>query len=352
MSKARPVILLVLGVHRSGTSVVARMMECIGAVPSVNLHEPLPNNPTGFFEDLDVERFNEYEVLPALGARWHDVVPPDWERLDEGRRAAFSARAEEIIRRNFDLAQPLAVLKEPRIMTLLPLWLAVLQRIGYEVRVVGAVRDPLSVARSLHARDGLPIAHGASLFASNWGAAARSIAGLRCSFVRYDAVLDDARAELLRIASELSIDLPPDFDARMESFRSGHLDLSLRHGHATPDELDAHPELPRVALDTFRDLVAASAAGAGAGQCVIDRFSRESEPWMPLLRAHDGTIARVAFLRQDVANLGQEVAGLRSHVATLESRLAQAPALAAEVQEQLRQLSAWSGPGDSVSFPA
>ena len=96
-------------------------------------------------------------------------------------------------------------------MTLLPLWRAVLQRIGYEVRVVGAVRDPLSVARSLHARDGLPIAHGACLFASNWGAAARSIGGLRCSFVRYDAVLDDARAELLRIASELRIGLPQEF---------------------------------------------------------------------------------------------------------------------------------------------
>jgi hypothetical protein len=172
----------------------------------------------------------------------------------------------------------------------------------------------------------------------------RSIGGLRCSFVRYDAVLDDARAELLRIASELSIDLPPDFDARMESFRSGHLDLSLRHGHATPDELDAHPELPRVALDTFRDLVAASAAGAGAGQCVFDRFSGESEPWMPLLRAYDGTVARAAFLRQDVVNLGQEVAGLRSHVVTLERRLAQALAPAAEVHEQLQRLSTWSGP--------
>jgi hypothetical protein len=207
------------------------------------------------------------------------------------------------------------------------------------------------VARSLHARDGLPIAHGACLFASNWGAAARSIGGLRCSFVCYDAVLDDARAELLRIASELSIDLPPDFDARVASFRSGHLDPSLRHGRATPDELDAHPELPRAALDTFRDLLAASAAGARAGQGVIDRFSGESEPWMPLLRAYDDTVARAAFLRQDVVNLGQEVAGLRSHVATLERRLAQAPALAAEVQEQLRQLSAWSGQGDSVSFP-
>lgn len=337
-------MLLVLGVHRSGTSVVARMMECLGAAPSTNLHEPLPNNPTGFFEDLDVERFNEYEVLPALGARWHDVVPPDWERLDEGQRAAFSARAEEIIRRNFDVAQPLAVLKEPRIMTLLPLWLAVLQRVGFEIRVVGAFRDPLSVARSLQVRDGLPLAHGACLFASNWGAAARWIAGLRCSFVRYDAVLGDARAELLRIASELSIDLPPGFDARVDAFRSAHLDLSLRHGYATPDELDAHPELPRVALDTFRDLLSASAAGECAGRCVIDRFSRESEPWMPLLRAHDGTIAREACLRQDVANLSREVAGLRSHVATLESRLAQAPAVAAELQEQLQRLSTWSGP--------
>lgn len=338
-------MLLVLGVHRSGTSVVARMMECLGAVPSTNLHEPLPNNPTGFFEDLDVERFDEYEVLPALGARWHDVVPPEWESLDAHARARLEARAEDIIRRNFDAGRPISVLKEPRIMTLLPLWLGVLRRIGFEVRVVGAVRDPLSVARSLHARDGLPIAHGASLFASNWGAAARWMAGLRCSFTRYDAVIDDARGELVRIASELAVALPPDFEDRVEAFVSGHLDRSLRHGRATPDELEAHPELPRVALDTFRDLLAASAAREDAGRCVVDRFSAASHGLLPLLRAHDDAWAQAVGLRQQVMNLDREVSGLRAHVRSPESGTDRAPKPDGEVQDALQQLSGWDPPG-------
>ena len=62
-----PVMLLVLGVHRSGTSVTARMLECLGAVPSTNLHEPLPNNPKGFFEDFcrAIQRIR----TPARGRR-------------------------------------------------------------------------------------------------------------------------------------------------------------------------------------------------------------------------------------------------------------------------------------------
>lgn len=321
------------------------MMECLGAVPSTNLHEPLPNNPTGFFEDLDVERFDEFEVLPALGARWHDVVPPEWECLDAHARTGLEARAEDIIRRNFDATRPLSVLKEPRIMTLLPLWLGVLRRIGFEVRVVGAVRDPLSVARSLQARDGLPIAHGAALFASNWCAAARRMAGLRCSFTRYDAVLDDARRELVRIASELEITPPPDFEGRLEAFVSGHLDRSLRHGCATPDELEAHPELPRVALDTFRDLLAATAAGAGAGRCLVGRFSVASHGLLPLLRGHDQMWAQAVRLRQQVLNLDREVSGLRAHVQSLEARLSRASNRGAEVREALEQLSVWDPPG-------
>ena len=93
-------MLLVLGVHRSGTSVTARMLECLGAAPSTNLHEPLPNNPKGFFEDFDVERFNEYELLPALGAHWQDLGPLDWTRLTEESRVALLEKAVGIVGRN------------------------------------------------------------------------------------------------------------------------------------------------------------------------------------------------------------------------------------------------------------
>ncbi|MFY8268099.1 MAG: hypothetical protein ACOVLK_01765, partial [Terrimicrobiaceae bacterium] len=161
-------MLLVLGVHRSGTSATARMLECLGAVPSTHLHEPLPNNPKGFFEDFDIQRFNEYELLPALGAHWHDVAPLDWNRLSgESRRVLFE-KALGIVERNFNKANACSVLKDPRLGILLPFWLEVLDKAGYEAKAVCVVRDPLCVARSLQARDGFSITHGAVLYASNW----------------------------------------------------------------------------------------------------------------------------------------------------------------------------------------
>jgi hypothetical protein len=226
---ARPIMILVLGVHRSGTSVTARALECLGAVPSKRLHEPLPNNPRGFFEDLDVERFNEYTLLPALGSRWHDVAPCGWHRLPTGLRGEFFAAARAIIRRNFDGDRPISVLKEPRICVLLPFWLEVLESLGYEVRTVRTVRDPLSMARSLQARDGFSIAHAAMLYATNWITALAGSRHLRCTHVSYDAILEDPGRALRGIAAGIGIPCPGDFERRVGILQTEFLDPAPRH---------------------------------------------------------------------------------------------------------------------------
>jgi len=97
----KPTLLLVLGVHRSGTSTVTRLLECLGALPSVKLVKPLPHNPKGFFEDADILGFHESDLLPALGMRWHSLAPPDWSRLDEPARTDLLEKAAAILKRNF-----------------------------------------------------------------------------------------------------------------------------------------------------------------------------------------------------------------------------------------------------------
>jgi hypothetical protein len=44
-----PTMLLVLGMHRSGTSLVTRLLECLGAVNSINIMPGNRDNPKGFF---------------------------------------------------------------------------------------------------------------------------------------------------------------------------------------------------------------------------------------------------------------------------------------------------------------
>ena len=77
MNEKRRVV-VVLGMHRSGTSAVARALQVVGVSLGSRLMPAMPgNNPKGFWEDVDFHAFNE-RLLVALGADWRRVRPFDW----------------------------------------------------------------------------------------------------------------------------------------------------------------------------------------------------------------------------------------------------------------------------------
>ncbi len=54
-SSVTPTLIVVLGMHRSGTSVLTRAMETLGAnLGSRLMPAAAGNNDKGFFEDIDV----------------------------------------------------------------------------------------------------------------------------------------------------------------------------------------------------------------------------------------------------------------------------------------------------------
>lgn len=250
-------MILVLGMHRSGTSVTARLMECLGGVNSSNLHPPLPNNPMGFFEDYDIEQFNEYTLLPRLGIKWHSVGFVDWSRLSSSDRSKLVLQALEIVRKNYTPANSLSILKDPRIGIILPFWLSVLRHAGYNVKVVCAVRDPISVARSLQKRDGLSTTHGGMLYASNWLSILNYIQELPVAFVSFEEVLQDPAAVLLKVSKKLQIKPPQDFDVRVHQFASDFIDPALCHHRIESQDLALETDLPPLAIEAYGHLLTA-----------------------------------------------------------------------------------------------
>jgi uncharacterized coiled-coil DUF342 family protein len=141
--------LIVTGMHRSGTSAVARCLDALGVTTGEGrLMPPAAENPRGFFERLDVADLDD-AWLERLGGSWWappEVSPRTWSRLDD-----------DLIqqdRSNIDvLADPTACwfLKDPRISLLLPLW----DRLALtRLPVVVVVRSPAEVAGSLTMRNG------------------------------------------------------------------------------------------------------------------------------------------------------------------------------------------------------
>ena len=147
--------IIVLGMHRGGTSLVGDLVASWGAYAGGE-QELLPadsNNRQGYWEYLPLVRFNQ-ELLAGLSADWF-LPPAEADRRTLRKRAAepsYRGRAEQLIRAMRDGGRSW-FWKDPRMALLLPFWQEVLPDVVYVV----VVRHPLDIAMSLKKRDHFPV---------------------------------------------------------------------------------------------------------------------------------------------------------------------------------------------------
>ncbi|HVS02570.1 MAG TPA: hypothetical protein VMT16_07355 [Thermoanaerobaculia bacterium] len=192
--------LLVLGMHRSGTSATARVLNLMGAYVGAegSLVGPTEENLKGFWERSDVRLLDD-EMLAAAGGSWWRPPPPGFaDDLRPSRRRRLEMRAREIVHR-LEPFRPWAI-KDPRLSLVLPLW-----RPALELPVALIVyRHPLEVARSLERRDELPIAAGIALWEIYNLSALAASATLPRVLVSYEALGADPVATVRRLREELA----------------------------------------------------------------------------------------------------------------------------------------------------
>jgi hypothetical protein len=246
----------VLGMHRSGTSLVARLLNSMGCYAGEEGDFPAPDvfNPTGYWEHHDVWALDE-EMLTALDASWLDPAHADLARLSDELRLTFVARARAIVRA-LD-AHGSWMVKDPRLAILFPIWRETLDR-GLCVLVW---REPASVARSLEHRDGLPFVVGLALWEEYTRAMLASTAGLPRVSVSYEELVADPIAAVSRLhgalvaAGAVDLRLPAGdelramIDPRLDRHGNGREGLlnKLRSGAAL--EWDAVPPVQRETRD-------------------------------------------------------------------------------------------------------
>ena len=149
--------LLILGMHRSGTSALAGQCAGLGLSFGNNLLPPQSDNPEGYYEDIELTAANDLLVTILLGGwdsplAWADaakVFPVDDPRVSE-----IASAAREVLRKKSQGMQHWAV-KDPRFSRLLPIWWPMIRAMGLDVSIIMAVRRPSEVAASLEKRNGL-----------------------------------------------------------------------------------------------------------------------------------------------------------------------------------------------------
>ncbi len=198
-------IVVVLGA-RSGTSALAGTLGLLGCTLPKRLMGGGSSNEKGHFEPVVIANLQD-SLLAEAGSAWDDwrPFPPGWydtaacpQYLDRLQAAFIEDYGD------FDLA----VLKEPRMCRLLPLWWRLLGRVGARAAPVFIYRDPVEVAQSLAARDASTMQHGLLYWLRNQLDAEVATRGLRRSFVLFDELLDDWRKVAGRIEAEQGIRFP------------------------------------------------------------------------------------------------------------------------------------------------
>jgi len=151
----RPPLLLVVGMHRSGTSLLGSLLRACGVSTPGPLIPGDVHNPEGYFERADVTALQE-QLLIDLERWWPSPrgmqpLPQDWLESPRGQQALTDL--VDLLQSDVESQQGAWAIKDPRSSLLLPLWKAACQQLGVPLQLLLAVRDPAEVMVSLVRRD-------------------------------------------------------------------------------------------------------------------------------------------------------------------------------------------------------
>jgi hypothetical protein len=206
MENARKEVILILGMHRSGTSAVAGAFAKLGAKLPNDLMGAIPSNPRGFFESNAAVALND-RILNSLGTNWRDWRPISRLWFKTSAAQEFKKEIVNILVSDFGDSS-LVVLKDPRICRLAPLWRAALTEYGFDVRVIIPFRNPLEVAESLQCRDDIPISLGLLIWLRHAAEAEFNSRDLQRAFLEWGEFITGWRGEVARIEKQLDVVLP------------------------------------------------------------------------------------------------------------------------------------------------
>ena len=190
--------LIILGMHRSGTSVLARLLNMMGAYfgPEGISTGANQENPKGFWERRDVRQLNDY-VLNSVGCDWNKISDFNIKDVPEEVINKFKIEGAKIIL-EMDSHRPW-MLKEPRLCLLFDLWKELLER----PVCIHIYRNPIEVANSLYTRNGIPAHTGIALWEKYNISALEASHGQPRFVVSHNKLMSDPVSEVKFIYEQL-----------------------------------------------------------------------------------------------------------------------------------------------------
>jgi hypothetical protein len=226
-------IFVVLGMHRSGTSLCSSALSSLGVDMSEDI-EVRSTNEQGHWERNDIVQFHD-RILQIFDRNWYDPrhalgLPAQWwtEAPVRSIRDEMIAWLAEQLRhiRFFGF-------KDPRTARMLPLWDEIFAALDIDPRYIYCVRDPHQVAASLLARDGIEVRDTEYRWMVYNSHAVLGIGARSTCIIPYDDWFSEDGKNVARLASCVGIAWPPKRSS-LESLFASIVNPQLRHHEGTP----------------------------------------------------------------------------------------------------------------------
>lgn len=335
MQKKNNKLVVVLGMHRSGTSAITRGLQVMGVSLGDRMMPPVEgDNAKGYWEDTDLNALN-IEMLSAIDSAWCHLASIEASDVEILRKQDFLLRAVELLRQKVG-SVPVFGFKDPRVAKLLPFWKEVFNHCQFDVSYLLVVRHPVSVVKSLAKRGGFEAEQSYLLWLDHVITSLIGSVGNKRVLVDYDRLMQSPDHELMRVAECTGLEIDP---VELQSYKNEFLDQDLRHTvHELNDLLldDSCPPIVReiyaALLDVasekimFEDLELQNKVLLWADEferlrsplILVDKLLTQKLVVTQALAERDG---RIASLGQALAERDAQIASLSQAVAERDGRI-------------------------------
>jgi hypothetical protein len=250
--------ILVLGMHRSGTSAVGGVISALGVARPKTLMPPNRYNSRGHFESAPLTAAHD-ELLASAGSRWDDwrQFNPRWIRSEAA--AQHRQKIKALLIEEFG-DKPLFFIKDPRICRFVPFTLSILAELNVSPVAILPVRNPLEVAYSLERRDQFAPSRSILLWLRHVLDAEYHSRSMPRYFLPYETFLTNWRYHVDRAAEKTGV-IWPDRSDRSGFKVDEFLTLDMRHERVSFDEIKDHSEISPLVRETYYILTNIMASG-------------------------------------------------------------------------------------------
>lgn len=331
---AGKIAILIVGMHRSGTSMTTRVLNILGCDIAASLLEADQFNQRGYWESPDIAALND-EILSSAGMSWDDWghFCPDW--YASPKKPLFEVKALELLQDLF-AGKHFFLMKDPRFCLLLPFWLEVLEKSGVSPRIVLPWRDPVEVAASLLRRNGMNPSIAQVLWLRHVLEAEHASRGLPRAFLRYGDLTRDWHSAVRGIAMSIGVSWPrvsTSSQIEIDTF----LSADLRHHDAAAQNTLNHAT--SIKASWLEEAVAILETGAATGEehrrldAIRQKFDRATELFGRPVAEMTQFGRR---LKTTLSETEAELASSREECSQREEKLHNAQRVLAAEVEQLR----------------